>query len=76
MPPHNTARPLITGSPKVGSTLSATTGTWDNAPTGYTYAWLRCTTNNTLATCSPIAGATQASYVVAGADDGFCCGSW
>jgi hypothetical protein len=71
VPPHNTARPVISGSPTVGSTLSASTGTWENAPTGYAYAWLRCSTNNTLASCSPITGATQASYVVAGADDGF-----
>ena len=69
VPPHSTARPVISGSPTVGSTLSASTGTWENAPTGYAYAWLRCSTNNTLASCSPIAGATQASYVVAAADD-------
>ena len=71
VPPHSTARPVISGSPTVGSTLSASTGTWENAPTGYAYAWLRCSTNNTLASCSTIAGATQASYVVAAADDGF-----
>ena len=71
VPPHSMARPVISGSPTVGSTLSASAGTWENAPTGYAYAWLRCSTNNSLASCSPIAGATQASYVVAGADAEF-----
>ena len=66
--PHNTARPQITGSPKVGSSVAATTGSWDDAPTGFTYAWLRCTTNNTLASCTTIAGADQSSYAL-GADD-------
>ena len=67
--PHNTARPQITGSPKVGSSVAATTGSWDDAPTSFTYAWLRCTTNNTLATCTPIAGADQPSYTIVAADD-------
>ena len=69
VPPHNTTRPQITGSPKVGSSVAATTGAWDNSPTGFTYAWSRCTTNNTLASCSTIAGADQSSYALSVADD-------
>ena len=69
VPPHNTARPQITGTPKVGSSLAASTGAWNNAPTSFTYAWLRCTTNNTLATCTTIAGADQPSYAIVAADD-------
>ena len=69
VPPHNTTRPQITGTAKVGSTVAATTGSWDNSPTGFTYAWSRCTTNNTLATCTPIAGANQSSYALSVADD-------
>ena len=69
VPPHNTARPQITGTPKLGSSVAATTGSWDNSPTGFTYAWSRCTTNNTLATCTPIAGADQSSYTLSVDDD-------
>ena len=69
VPPHNTTRPQITGSPKLGSSVAATTGAWDNSPTGFTYAWSRCTTNNTLATCTTIAGADQSSYALSVDDD-------
>ena len=69
VPPHNTTRPQITGAPKVGSSVAASTGSWDNSPTSFTYAWLRCTTNNTLATCTPIAGADQPNYTIVAADD-------
>ena len=69
VPPHNTARPVISGTPKVGSVLTATDGVWDNTPTSYTYAWQRCSTNNTLASCTDIAGADQATYTLSGADD-------
>ena|SRR6516225_2370819 len=60
--PINTTAPLVTGTATVGSTLTSTTGTWSNAPTGYTYQWLRSGT--------PIAGATAATYVLAAADHG------
>ena len=69
VPPHNTARPVLSGAPKVGSVLTATDGGWDNAPTAYTYAWQRCTTNNTLASCTDIAGADQTTYTLGAADD-------
>ena len=69
VPPHNTTRPQITGIPKVGSSIAASTGAWDNSPTSFTYAWLRCTTNNTLATCTAIAGADQSSYTSSVDDD-------
>ena len=71
VPPHNTARPVISGTPKVASVLTATNGAWDNTPDSYTYAWQRCTTNNTLASCTDIAGADQATYTISAADDGF-----
>jgi hypothetical protein len=31
--------PVITGSLNVGSTLTCSTGTWSNTPTGYAYQW-------------------------------------
>jgi hypothetical protein len=31
--------PAIAGTPEVGQTLTATAGSWTNAPTSYTYVW-------------------------------------
>ena len=46
--------PTVTGSPKVGSTLTATPGTWSVAGTSYAYQW--------LADGSPISGATSSTF--------------
>ena len=65
--PQNTALPTITGTAAVGSTLTATNGTWSGStPITYTYAWERCATNG--ATCAAISGATTETYKVASAD--------
>jgi hypothetical protein len=54
--PVSTAPPVITGLPRVGDQLIATTGDWTPAPTGtYTYQWRRGGYD--------IQGATQAAYV-------------
>ncbi len=37
--PSNTALPVITGTLRIGSTQSTTTGTWTNSPTSYAYQW-------------------------------------
>jgi hypothetical protein len=37
-PPVNTAAPVVTQD---GSNLTSTTGTWDNAPSSYSYQWAR-----------------------------------
>ena len=39
--PGNTVLPVITGTPIVGQTLTCSTGTWTNSPTGYAYQWKR-----------------------------------
>lgn len=39
--PFNAAAPLITGTARVGSELTCSTGTWTNSPTSYAYSWLR-----------------------------------
>ena len=56
--------PSISGTPAVGATLTATDGNWSPAPSSITYQWERCTT----VTCTPIAGATSASYELTAAD--------
>lgn len=68
----------ITGSAVVGQTLTVSQGTWTNAPTSYTYQWDDCNTTAgqppTTASCSPIGGATSASYTVASGDATSCSG--
>ena len=39
--PANTAEPRITGAASVGSTLSASNGSWTNQPTSFAFQWLR-----------------------------------
>lgn len=39
--PFNTALPAITGTLKIGSTQTVSTGTWSNTPTSYSYQWQR-----------------------------------
>jgi hypothetical protein len=53
--PVSTVPPAITGLARVGDQLVASTGTWTNAPTGFTYQWRRGGYD--------IAGATEAAYV-------------
>jgi Hypothetical glycosyl hydrolase family 15 len=64
--PANTAPPKITGVPTVGDTLAVSDGTWSNAPSSFSYQWQDC--NASGASCTGIAGATAASYVVASTD--------
>ena len=67
-PPVNTAPPTITGTPRVGETLTAQNGTWQNAPTTFTYQWQRCDANG--AGCANITGAVARTYQVVNADAG------
>lgn len=52
---RSTAPPTIGGTPEVGRTLTASTGSWTPAPDAVSYQW--------RAAGVPIAGATDASYV-------------
>jgi hypothetical protein len=62
--PVNTAPPTLSGTAKVGSTLSASRGAWTGTePIDYAYQWQRCTPG-----CVNIPGATDATYRVAAAD--------
>ncbi|MEU5775007.1 Tat pathway signal protein [Streptomyces venezuelae] len=53
---HNTTPPTTTGTPAVGSTLTATPGTWTGAPSSYTYQW--------TANGEAITGATASTYTI------------
>jgi hypothetical protein len=67
-PPENSSRPTITGTPQQGQTLTASTGTWTNEPTSYTYQWQRCNSSGTE--CANISGATTKSHKPGAADVG------
>jgi hypothetical protein len=64
--PANTGLPTIIGDPQAGQTLSTSSGSWTNSPTGFTYAWQDC--NSSGAGCTAISGATASSYAL-GAND-------
>ncbi|MDQ6605584.1 MAG: hypothetical protein M3Z06_03455, partial [Actinomycetota bacterium] len=67
--PVNTAAPTISGTASPGNQLSASTGTWTGfpAPT-FTYRWSDCDVNG--ANCTPISGASSASYTAQSTDVG------
>lgn len=63
--PSNTALPVVSDSTnsglyESGDVVSATTGTWTNTPTSYSYQWMDEDT--------PISGATSSTYTLASSD--------
>ena len=54
LPPIDVLPPAISGTAQVGSTLSATQGSWSNGPTGYAYQWQDC--NSSGSGCASISG--------------------
>jgi hypothetical protein len=67
--PANTAPPVVTGTPQVGSTLTTTNGTWSGTtPLVFTYQWQRC--DETGGSCSNISGATANTYLLKQVDGG------
>jgi len=67
--PANTAPPVVSGTPSVGSMLTTTNGTWTGTdPITFTYTWQRC--NATGGACSAISGATTSTYTLAQVDAG------
>jgi hypothetical protein len=66
--PANTALPTISGTTTEGQTLSATTGSWEESPTGYTYQWQDCNSSGT--SCTNISGATSSTHKLTATDTG------
>lgn len=54
--PRNTTAPKVTGTPAVGSKVTATTGTWTGTPSSYGYQW--------KANGTAIEGATASTYKI------------
>jgi hypothetical protein len=65
--PEIATPPVVTGLLRQGQTLSTTSGSWTNKPSGATVQWLRCTATGA---CQPIPGATGATYQLTAADIG------
>lgn len=67
--PKNTAPPTISGTPKVGQTLTVDPGSWSGNPTSFAYQWQRCDAD--VAACSNLVGATGKTYGLPTADLGY-----
>lgn len=61
--PQNSSRPVVSGNPEVGQTLSASDGSWTSYPEPvFTYQWFSC--NLSGDSCNPIPEATDSSYTL------------
>jgi len=67
--PKSTALPVITGTARVGQTLTTNDGSWTGNPTSFAYQWQRCDADNTG--CTNVVGATAKTYLLRTADLGF-----
>ncbi len=65
--PFASARPTITGTARVGETLTGGRGTWNGNPT-FTQQWRRCDASG--GSCVDIPGATSLTYTPTAADVG------
>jgi hypothetical protein len=64
--PRNTVRPTISGTTRVGETLTVSRGTWTGGVTSYGYQWQHCDELGNA--CTNVPGATSQSYGVRSAD--------
>ncbi|MGZ4333207.1 MAG: hypothetical protein ACXVRJ_02895 [Gaiellaceae bacterium] len=67
--PKETGPPLISGTPKVGQSLTSTHGSWSGNPTSFSYQWQRCDAD--IVACSDVIGATSSTYLLKTADLGY-----
>ena len=56
--PVNTAVPTISGTPRRGSAVTASPGTWESQAGAFAYRWARCASN----VCTNIPGGTAQTY--------------
>jgi hypothetical protein len=68
VPPINVLPPTVSGTTTQGQTLSATSGTWSDSSSSFTYAWQDCDSSG--ANCAAISGATGGSYALRASDVG------
>lgn len=71
--PVNQISPSITGTPEEGKVLTEVRGTWNPAPTGFSFKWMRCDAsgNNPVWITEPGgAKATLQKYTIVAADVG------
>lgn len=67
--PANATAPTVSGTARVGSTLTTGQGAWSGtAPIRYGYQWQRC--DSAGGHCANLAGATQGAYTLGSADEG------
>ena len=66
--PHNLALPVVSGTPQVGQTLTASPGSWTERPAAFAYRWQRCNAGG--ANCRIVAGVAGQSYGLTAADAG------
>jgi hypothetical protein len=67
--PSNTGLPAVSGTPEVGQTLTASSGTWSGStPISYVYQWQDC--NSLGESCLNIGAATASSYKLLASDVG------
>lgn len=65
--PSNSALPVVSGTTRTGSTLTATSGTWTGSPT-FAYQWQRASIS--AGVFSDIASASNSTYVLTDSDIG------
>jgi len=67
--PVNSVRPVVSGTPRDGSNLTVSQGTWTGTdPISYAVQWKRCDVDGT--NCVDISGATSSTYTAGPADVG------
>jgi hypothetical protein len=67
--PGNRTIPTVSGVAALGNVLSATSGTWSQSPTNYTYQWLRCSSTSE-STCFAFPGDSGPTYALTASDTG------
>jgi hypothetical protein len=67
--PANTSRPTVSGTTRVGQTLTAGEGSWTGNPTSFAFQWQQCDAD--ILACTNVAGATSRTYLLHTTDLGF-----